>query len=105
MPAKPKRRRQPKPKTLLDWLDERIGAILYQVAGPGIFTPPFPDGQQFPPVDPAILADARLVIDAGRKSLAKTHHPDRAGDGGAKMAGVNRAADLLEMLVRELPKR
>lgn len=102
MPAKPKRRRQPKPHTLLDWLDQAVGRILEQYAGPGIFTPP---AQPFPPVDPAILADARLVIDAGRKALAKAHHPDRTGDGGAKMAGVNRAADLLELLVKELPKR
>jgi hypothetical protein len=50
------------------------------------------------PFEPGEVAVARRVVEAGRRSLARVHHPDRA-EHTADMQVVNNVADkLLEVL-------
>ena len=65
-------------------------------------SPPPPRMRLRPPC--ATPATVLALIEAGRRSLAKQHHPDLGGEGsdGQKMTEVNAAADWLSALVEEV---
>ena len=78
-------------------------AVLNELAGRGAPPPPPPPPSGGPLKLPAgVTATAILeIVQAGRRALAKNHHPDLGGD-ATRMVAVNSTADYLENIARAL---
>ncbi len=86
------------PESYLSWVLEVAReplrtAILRELARRGASEPPVP-GLDLR-IDPVAALD---LIDAGRRALARKHHPDVAGGDAARMATINDTADRLAAL-------
>lgn len=80
-------------------LDQTLRAALRAELARRFGTPPPPPASSWhaPCPDPVVAA---RIVTAGRRVLARTHHPDTGGD-TRSMQGINAAAD---WLTRQVPQ-